>query len=134
MRDDQLWVRCDRAAGDRSDWVATGDLVRRNDDRMQFAGRIDDVVNVGGVKVPLAEVERRLLERAPIDDARVFAKANPITGFLVMADIVARQGSPPAAVLEAALDGLPAAARPRRYNLVANLPLSPAGKKVRIER
>lgn len=134
VEDGELWVRSHRAADRHDGWVATGDLVRHEDDRLVFVGRTDDVVNVGGVKVHLAEVEQRLLSGAPIDDARVFARTNPITGYLVMADIVASGGLPAAAILDAALVGLPEAARPRRYSHVTSLPLSPAGKKIRIDR
>lgn len=45
-----------------------------------FRGRGNGVINVGGNKVHPEEVERALLTHLYVAIARVYAKANPVTG------------------------------------------------------
>ena len=56
-------------------------------DRVLFRGREDGVINVGGNKVFPEEVESVLLKHPLVAAARAYAKSNPITGFLVAADV-----------------------------------------------
>jgi acyl-CoA synthetase (AMP-forming)/AMP-acid ligase II len=69
-------------------WVDTGDVVEVQGDRVQFLGRANGVINVGGDKVHPEEVERVLMAHPLVAIARVYGKSNPITGALVAADIV----------------------------------------------
>lgn len=46
---------------DRDGWLVTGDLGRIEAGRLYFDGRADDVVNVGGIKVPAEAFEEKLL-------------------------------------------------------------------------
>jgi acyl-CoA synthetase (AMP-forming)/AMP-acid ligase II len=69
-------------------WVATGDLVELDGDRVLFAGRLGRTLNIGGAKVDPEEVEGVLQEAAGVVDAHVYGRANPITGMLVAADVV----------------------------------------------
>ena len=62
-------------------------LWRLKKDRVLFRGREDGVINVGGDKVYPEEVENVLLKHPLVAAARVYAKPNPITGFLVAADV-----------------------------------------------
>ncbi|MDN5787601.1 class I adenylate-forming enzyme family protein [Pseudorhodobacter sp.] len=93
----RLWVRNDqvgaayldgRGAVSQDGWVDTGDMVEERDARVFFKGRESGVINVGGNKVHPEEVERVLLSHPMVQMARVYGKANPIMGALVMADIV----------------------------------------------
>ncbi|PWC75584.1 class I adenylate-forming enzyme family protein [Azospirillum sp. TSH64] len=135
--DGVLEVRSPRAASGTADcegWLSTGDLVERQGDRVLFAGRLDGLVNVGGVKVSAEAVERRLLAVDGVADAMVVAVPSPITGHLLTATIVAAPGLDEATLragLRAAAADLPPAARPRALTFADHIPLSAAGKKSR---
>ncbi len=135
--DGLLEVRSPRAApgiADAEGWLSTGDLVERQDDRVLFAGRLDGLVNVGGVKVSPEAVERRLLAVGGVADAAVAAVPSPITGHLLTATIVPAPGADVEALraaLRAATADLPPAARPRALTFADHIPLSAAGKKSR---
>lgn len=136
VRDGVLEVRSPRAmiavAGDG--WLNTGDLVEVADGRVLFAGRLDGLVNVGGVKVSPERVEQRLLAVPGVAEAAVVPVASPITGFLLTAIVVPEPGVGEAALraaLRAATADLVPAARPRVVTLADRIPLSVAGKKSR---
>jgi len=137
IRDGVLEVRSPRAmiaasAGDG--WLNTGDLVEVAGDRVLFAGRLDGLVNVGGVKVSPELVERRFLAVPGVAEAAVTPVASPITGFLLTASVVPEPGVDEAALraaLRAATADLAPAARPRAVTLTDRVPLSAAGKKSR---
>jgi len=69
-------------------WVDTRDSVMVSGNRINFCGRSDGVINVGGDKVYPEEVERVLLSHPLVASARVYAKSNAIIGELVIADVV----------------------------------------------
>ena len=73
---------------DKKGWISSGDLVELRGDRCHFLGRSNGMINVGGVKVHPSQVEETLLEVEGIVSARAYAKANPVLGSLVIADIV----------------------------------------------
>lgn len=75
-------------AGD--EWLRTGDLVRIEGDRVLFLGRDDAQINVGGSKVFPYEVEAYLLTLPGVIEARVRGVPNPISGQVVVAEIVTR--------------------------------------------
>ncbi|SMF29263.1 Acyl-CoA synthetase (AMP-forming)/AMP-acid ligase II [Azospirillum oryzae] len=137
IADGVLEVRSPRAAPgavDADGWLSTGDLVERRGDRVLFAGRLDGLVNVGGVKVSPEAVEQRLLAVDGVADAAVLAVPSPITGHLLTATIVPVPGAGEAALraaLRAATADLPPAARPRALTFADHIPLSAAGKKSR---
>lgn len=113
----------------------TGDLVTVEGDRVQFAGRRDEVLNVGGEKVSPVAVERRLRELAEIADVRVFGRRSSIVGQLIACEVVAAPGvdaaAARAAVERLAQAELTAAARPRFIDVVEQIALSAAGKALR---
>ncbi len=97
--DDHLHVRNDAVGADylggqgavaQDGWVNTGDVVEVTGDRVLFRGRSSGIINVGGDKVHPEEVERAVLSHPSVRLARIYAKANPIVGALVAADIVAQ--------------------------------------------
>lgn len=70
-------------------WFATGDLVNVDEDEyIKVIGRINDVINVGGLKVMPLEVERIINEVEGVVDCTVFSKKNAITGQMVCAKVV----------------------------------------------
>ncbi len=76
------------ALADADGFVDTGDMIEVRGDRCFFIGRRGGVINVGGAKVHPEEVEAVLNSLDSVRAARVFAKASPITGALVAAEIV----------------------------------------------
>jgi acyl-coenzyme A synthetase/AMP-(fatty) acid ligase len=147
IQDGTLRLKSDRRAlrflgaaapdlADADGFVDTGDLVERRGDRVYFQGRRGGIINVGGAKVHPEEVEAALNAHAEVRASRVFARANAITGALVMADIVPRGGLPTRPGLEkdiltACRSRLPAHMAPARLRFVADLPMTAAGKLAR---
>jgi acyl-coenzyme A synthetase/AMP-(fatty) acid ligase len=142
-----LCVRSDRCAlrflgadalplADKDGFVDTGDMVERRGDRLYFVGRRDGVINVGGVKVHPEEVEAALNAHAAVRASRVFARKSPITGALVFADVVLRDGQLADAgserdILAACRARLPPHMAPAGLRFVADLPVTDGGKLVR---
>lgn len=117
------------------DWRPTGDLVEIEDGRVVFRGRTSEVINVGGVKVHPLPVERRVLALEGVAAARVFGRANRLTGSIVAVEVVPADGatldeeSLRRTVKEAVSD-LPRAWHPRSIAIVDEL-ATQGGKTVR---
>jgi long-chain acyl-CoA synthetase len=73
-------------------WFVTGDAVEVKDDYFKILGRKSEIINVGGEKVYPQEVENVILENDFVIDAFIFGEANPITGKMVSAKIVIKEG------------------------------------------
>ena len=144
--DGTLHVRSDRSAlgflrgslalADDEGFVDTGDMVERRGDRYHFIGRRGGIINVGGAKVHPEEVETALNAHATVRASRVFARTSPITGSLVFADVVLRDGCLPDAASEGEILGacrasLPAYMVPAGLQFVADLPMTDGGKLAR---
>jgi acyl-coenzyme A synthetase/AMP-(fatty) acid ligase len=78
------------ALADRDGFVDTGDLVELRDGRCHFVGRRNGVINVGGLKVNPEEVEAVINRHPRVRMSLVHARKSPITGALVVADVVLR--------------------------------------------
>jgi acyl-coenzyme A synthetase/AMP-(fatty) acid ligase len=75
-------------------WFITGDLIELDEDGyMRIIGRINDVINVGGLKVLPSEVEEVINSIDGVIDSTVFARDNAITGQVVCAKIVVNRGA-----------------------------------------
>lgn len=137
--DGELWVRSrigmlgyyGEEPVDADGWRATGDLVEIADDRILFRGRTSEVINVGGVKVHPLPIEDRVGAVDGVDMARVYGRANAMTGAIVAVEVVAAPGADTdavaAAIREACAD-LPAASRPRSVKFVDSVSMS--GNKI----
>jgi acyl-coenzyme A synthetase/AMP-(fatty) acid ligase len=124
-----------RLAG-KDGFVDTGDMVERRGDRLYFVGRRGGVINVGGAKVHPEEVEAALNEHVAVRASRVFARKSPITGALVFADVVLRDGQSADAALEREIlstcrTRLPPHMAPAGLRFVADLPVTDGGKLMR---
>jgi acyl-CoA synthetase (AMP-forming)/AMP-acid ligase II len=74
-------------------WFMTGDLVEQTDDGfIKIIGRSKELINVGGEKVLPAEVESVIMELDFIEDCIVKSEKNSITGQMVCADVVLKEG------------------------------------------
>ncbi|WP_156417060.1 AMP-binding protein [Sphingopyxis sp. H050] len=56
-----------RPFADPCGWLRTNDLGQLHGDWLEYKGRVDDVANVGGVKVSAEVVEKSIRERVPAD-------------------------------------------------------------------
>jgi acyl-coenzyme A synthetase/AMP-(fatty) acid ligase len=73
---------------DDEGFVDTGDIVERRGERYYFLGRRSGVINVGGQKVYPEEVEAVIARHPAVRMACVRSRRSPITGSLVVADVV----------------------------------------------
>ena len=100
VQDGSLRIRSNRTARgylrggiipvtDPEGFVDTGDLVERDGGRYRFMGRRDGVINVGGQKVHPEEVEAVVNRHPGVAMSVVKPRRNPITGAIVVADIIA---------------------------------------------
>jgi acyl-CoA synthetase (AMP-forming)/AMP-acid ligase II len=72
----------------RDGWLHTGDLaVRREDGYFMFAGRIKDIVRVGGENVSCAEVENAIYGLGGVELAAVIPMEDPACGQIVVAAV-----------------------------------------------
>jgi acyl-coenzyme A synthetase/AMP-(fatty) acid ligase len=83
------------ALKDPEGFVDTGDVLELRAGRYHFQGRRDGVINVGGLKVHPEEVEAVLNGHPQVRLSLVKTKKNPITGALVVADVLLKAPSTP---------------------------------------
>ena len=76
------------AVADEDGFVNTGDMIAMRDGRCYFAGRTGGIINVGGLKVHPEEVETVINRHPDVRMSLVRPKKNPITGAVVIADVV----------------------------------------------
>lgn len=77
---------------DENGWLATGDLVQIENDRILFIGRRSETINVGGVKVHPLEVENVITALSGVKLARAFGQDNPVVGQIVAVEVVINAG------------------------------------------
>lgn len=121
-------------------FVDTRDMVVLRGDRYYFAGRRDGVINVGGLKVHPEEVEGVINSHPSVRISLVRGRKNPITGALVVADVVLREacassasnsGEIKANLLRHCRNSLPAHKVPAVMTFVPSLDIAETGKLVR---
>jgi len=132
VRDGTLRIRSGRNAArylgegaaalvDDEGYVDTGDMVERVADRYYFRGRRTGVINVGGLKVHPEEVEAVLNADPRVRMSLVRGRRSPITGAVVVAEVVLADADPGAqadavrgALLDACRRALPPRTSPRK--------------------
>jgi len=149
VQDGTLWIRSARTAAQylgaaaplpgEDRYVDTGDMVELEAGRYYFRGRKGGIINVGGLKVYPEEVESVLNADPRVRMSLVKAKRNPITGAVIVAEVVLRNA--PAddraadllkeELLESCRKNLAKHKVPALMRFVANLELTAAGKLVR---
>ena len=125
---------------DAEGFVDTGDLVEISGDRCHFHGRRGGIINVGGLKVHPETVEAVINQHPNVLMSRVSARSSPITGAIVVAEIVARS-APDAAgdgfkttkdeILALCRTTLASHQVPALLKQVASLEIAASGKLVR---
>jgi acyl-CoA synthetase (AMP-forming)/AMP-acid ligase II len=125
---------------DDTGFVNTNDVVELHNGRYYFSGRRDGVINVGGLKVHPEQVEAVISRHPDVHMCLVRAKKSPVTGALVVAEVVLNADLPAAdrdvtAVKESILEfchaELPPHKVPVLIKIVPSLALSGTGKVMR---
>ena len=126
------------ALADDDGFVDTGDIVELRDGRYHFMGRQNGVINVGGLKVHPEEVEAVINRHPQVRMSLVRARRNPITGALVVADVVLRQDGDAGAateveqeILRLCREGLTRHKVPSAIRFVPALAVATSGKLAR---
>jgi acyl-coenzyme A synthetase/AMP-(fatty) acid ligase len=153
IRDGSLHIRSARTASgyvgngatallDEDGFVDTGDMVALRGARYHFVGRKGGIINVGGQKVHPEEIEATINRHPGVWASLVRPRRNPITGAIVVADVVLKEGAAPgeadhriAAIEHEILDlcrrDLARYKVPAMIRFVSALDVSPTGKLVR---
>jgi acyl-coenzyme A synthetase/AMP-(fatty) acid ligase len=151
VQDGSLRIRSTRTAtryigqersvlADTDGFVDTGDILELRGDRYYFVGRRDGVINVGGQKVHPEEVEGVINSHPNVRMSLVRPRRSSITGALVVAEVVLKDGSDstsePAGKLEGEIlqfcrQTLPAHKVPTAIHFVDSLALAETGKMAR---
>ncbi len=121
---------------DADGYVDTGDMLELRGDRYYFVGRREGIINVGGQKVHPEEVEAVINQHQAVQMARVRARKSPITGAIVVADVVLKPGSETLDairddILDACRRALPPHKVPAMLTQVAALDVAESGKLLR---
>jgi acyl-coenzyme A synthetase/AMP-(fatty) acid ligase len=93
VRATYAYVGSDEVFSDDEGYIDTGDGVELRDGRYRFLGRLNGAINVGGNRVFPERVEQVLLSVEGVKCARVYGRANPITGQIVAAEVVPADAS-----------------------------------------
>lgn len=136
---DRYVGRDDLALADAEGFVDTDDLVERAGDRFFFKGRRAGTINVGGLKVHPEEVEQIINLHEAVRMSLVKARRNPITGDLIVAEVMLTENEIPAEQKRAVKDEILAACRgrlerhkvPVSIDFVPSLAMSAGGKLLR---
>jgi 2,3-dihydroxybenzoate-AMP ligase len=123
-----------RSAFTADGFYRTGDVVRKIDGYLYVEGRKKDLINRGGEKISCDEIENHIQAHPNVESACVVAMPDPVFGEKACAFVILRQGS--SLRFEELVQFLKAReiARfklPERLEIVAEFPLSPAGKILR---
>jgi cyclohexanecarboxylate-CoA ligase len=113
-------------------WYRSGDLATLDGDgQLRITGRVKDVINRGGEKVPVAEVEQLLYAHPAVAEVAIVAMPDERLGERACAFVVlAEDGDLDFAAMQAHLDAhrLTKTYWPERLEVVAELPRTPSGK------
>jgi acyl-coenzyme A synthetase/AMP-(fatty) acid ligase len=124
-------------------FIDTHDMVELRGDHYYFVGRKDGIINVGGLKVHPEEVEAVINRHPSVQMSLVTGRKNPITGMLVVADVVVKSDARPRAadnaaqqlrsdILESCRRALPPYKVPATVRFVPALEVAPSGKLARV--
>ncbi len=116
-----------------SDWYPTGDrvqILQNNPIKFKIYGRINDVVNIGGNKVDVNEVEDEIRANPYVRDVIVYAKSNSITGNILVANIIknVKSNINEKGIIDYLSSRLPNYKIPRIINFVEKFQLNRVGK------
>jgi acyl-coenzyme A synthetase/AMP-(fatty) acid ligase len=127
------------AIADRDGFVDTGDMVELHGDRYAFVGRRGGIINIGGLKVHPEEVEAVINRHPQVRMSQVRPKKSPITGSIVIADVVLKSAERAGGeliglkgdILKLCRDTLPRHKVPAAISFVPALDVAATGKLAR---
>lgn len=130
------WCRSDTSRSTfRGDWMYTGDLYECDADGFHtYLGRVDDMLRVGGEWVSPAEVEGVLIEHSSVLEAAVVGEHDdnnvlrPVAYVISASDPSAGTVADADELTEHCRDRLAGYKRPKRYEIVDELPKTATGK------
>ena len=88
---------------DADGFVDTGDTVELRGERYYFAGRNGGIINIGGLKVHPEEIEAVINRHPSVRMSLVRRKQSPVTGSIVVADVVLKPDAKGEGALQTAL-------------------------------
>jgi acyl-coenzyme A synthetase/AMP-(fatty) acid ligase len=116
-------------------FVDTGDMVELRGARYYFTGRRGGIINVGGLKIHPEEVEAVINRHPAVRLSRVSGRRSPITGAIVVAEVVLDDGEDhdkvQAEILRDCRASLKPFQVPAMVRVVPKLELSAGGKLMR---
>ena len=123
---------------DADGFVDTGDMVELRGDRYHFVGRRGGIINIGGLKVHPEEIEAVINRHPDVRMSRARSRKSPITGSIVVADVIladgcdaSRGGEIREAILADCRATLPPHKVPATIKFVEALDITAAGKLAR---
>lgn len=132
LNDENLTKRCfKRWRSERYDCFISGDLGRINSkNELEFIGRCDDIIKLGGKRISLIEIENALLKCEDIENAVVFVQENNREEKYVIAAIqyVTDNNMTYEILVKFLKRYLPEYAIPRKILSVKKIPLKTNGK------
>ena len=149
VEDGSLRIRSTRAAHayvgrnaapltDSDGFIDTGDMVELRGERYHFVGRRGGIINIGGLKVHPEEIEAVINRHAEVRMSRAKSRRSPITGAIVVADVILAEGSDAgrsddirAQILADCRASLPSYKVPAVIRFVRSLDITAAGKLAR---
>ena len=128
------------ALADADGFVDSGDIVELRGDRYYFVGRRGGIINIGGLKVHPEEIEAVINRHADVRMSRAKSRRSPITGGIVVADVVLADGTDQALtkeirdqILDQCRAQLASHKVPAVIRFVEALDVTPAGKLARTD-
>ncbi|MDI3567014.1 class I adenylate-forming enzyme family protein [Bradyrhizobium sp. Arg816] len=128
------------ALTDDDGFVDSGDIVELRGDRYYFVGRRGGIINIGGLKVHPEEIEAVINRHANVRMSRAKSRRSPITGGIVVADVILADGTDQARakeirdqILDQCRAQLASHKVPAVIRFVEALDVTPAGKLARTD-
>jgi acyl-coenzyme A synthetase/AMP-(fatty) acid ligase len=125
---------------DGDGFVDTGDMVELRGERYYFIGRRGGIINIGGLKVHPEEIEAVINAHPDVRMSRARSRKSPITGAIVVADVVLAEGDCAArrnVIRDQILGNCRTALAPHKVpatiRFVEALDVTPAGKLARAD-
>ncbi|WP_313614965.1 AMP-binding protein [Agrobacterium sp.] len=121
---------------DADGFVCTGDRVNVTSERVFFLGRESSLVNIGGVKIQIEDVEAVIRSHPDVSECYIEAKTNSFSGSVLVLTLALIPGAIEAEarrdIRQWCKDRLQREAQPATIRIVEQINSSPAGKISRV--